>query len=158
MRNILPALALPALAIFAMAAVPAPAVAAGWTLEPGKNAAALVFGTPVTDRDAFRFDCSGDKMSLSTWAGNPPRGVSTGSFPTQLSVFLGTTERVFAATGQVTGPGGASRVDARIVDPAGFLSALDRVPRLTTVIYAGRRMAPAPGAALTGDFRKACGF
>lgn len=148
---------LPSLILLAVAAVPVQARAAGWTLEPGKNAA-LTFGTPVTDRDAFRLDCSGGKMSISTWAGSPPRGVSAGSFPTRLSVFLGRTELAFAATGRVTGPGGASRVDARIVDPAGFLNALDRVSRLTTVIFAGRRMAPAPGPALTADLRKACGF
>ncbi|KAB7648433.1 hypothetical protein [Polymorphobacter fuscus] len=138
--------------------MPASAVAAGWTLEPGANAAALVFGTPGGDRDAFRFDCSGGMLSLSTWAGSPPRGVSSGTFPTELSVFLGRTEQAFAATGRVTGPGGTSRIDARIVDPAAFLTALDRVPRLTTVIFAGRRMAPVPGAARTADFRKACGF
>jgi hypothetical protein len=149
------ALALVAVAAFAL---PGAAHAAGWTLEPGNKAAALVFGTPVTDRDAFRLDCSGGMMSISTWAGSPPRGVTEGSFPTRLSVFFGNRELVFSATGRVTGPGGASRVDARIVDPAAFLSSLDQVSRLTTVIYAGRRMAATPTAEQTAGFRKACGL
>ena len=97
-------------------------------------------------------------MSISTWAGSPPRGVTEGSFPTRLSVFFGNRELAFAATGRVTGPGGTSRIDARIVDPAAFLNSLDQVQRLTTVIFAGRRMAPTPAASQTADFRKACGF
>lgn len=140
------------------AATPVAANAAGWRLEPGKNSAALVFGTPVTDRDAFRLDCSNGMMSISTWTGAPPRGVTETSFPTSISVFFGNRELVFAASGSVTGPGGASRIDARIVDPAAFLTSLGQVNRLTTVIYAGRRMAPAPAASQTADFRKACGF
>jgi hypothetical protein len=148
----------PVLALAIAAALPGAAHAAGWTLQPGENAAGLAFGTPVTDRDAFRLDCSGGMMSISTWAGSPPRGVSEGSFPTRLSVFFGNRELVFAATGRVTGPGGASRVDARIVDPAAFLTSLDQVNRLTTVIYAGRRMAATPTAEQTAGFRKACGF
>jgi hypothetical protein len=138
--------------------MPVAAHATGWNLEPGTNTAALVFGTPVTDRDAFRLDCSNGALRLSTWTGAPPRGVSTGSFPTQLSVFFGRRELVFAATGSVTGPGGASRIDAGIADPAGFLASLGQVDRLTTVIFAGRRMAPAPAASQTAEFRKACGF
>jgi hypothetical protein len=146
------------LLLLATAAAPAAAQPAGWSFEPGRNTAALVFGTPVTDRDAFRLDCSNNMLSLSTWAGSPPRGVSEGSFPTQISVFFGNRELVFTATGRVTGPGTATRIDARIPDPAAFLASLSQVPRLTTVIHAGRRMAPAPGATQTADFRKACGF
>jgi hypothetical protein len=146
------------LALAIAAALPGAAHAAGWTLQPGENAAGLAFGTPMTDRDAFRLDCSGGMMSISTWAGSPPRGVTEGSFPTRLSVFFGNRELVFAATGRVTGPGGASRVDARIVDPAAFLTSLGQVNRLTTVIYAGRRMAATPTAEQTAGFRKACGF
>jgi hypothetical protein len=149
---------LPCLALFAAVVLAVPALAAGWTLEPGKDAAALVFGTPVVDRDAFRLDCSGGILSLSTWASRPPRGISEGAFPTQLSVFFGRTELAFAATGRVTGPGGTSRIDARIVDPASFLNRLDGVSRLTTVIFAGRRMAPIPAASQTAEFRKSCGF
>lgn len=146
------------LAVVASAAAPVAANAAGWTFQPGANAAALVFGTPVTDRDAFRLDCSTGKMSISTWAGSPPRGVTEGSFPTRLSVFFGNRELVFNATGRVTGPGSASRIDALIVDPAAFLTSLAQVNRLTTVIYAGRRMAATPTAAQIADFRKACRF
>jgi hypothetical protein len=147
-----------ALALLVVAAVPVAAQASGWTLQPGKNTAGLAFGTPVTDRDAFRLDCSGGMMSISTWAGSPPRGVTEGSFPTRLSVFFGNRELVFSATGRVTGPGSASRIDARIVDPGAFLTSLDQVSRLTTVIYAGRRMAASPTAEQTAGFRKACGF
>jgi hypothetical protein len=146
------------LALIAAAAAPAAAQAAGWNFEPKPNAAALVFGTPATDRDAFRLDCSGGLMSISTWAGAPPRGVSEGTFPTRIRVFFGNRELAFDATGRVTGPGGTSRVDARIVDPGAFLTSLGEVRRLTTVIFAGRRMAPAPAAAQVADFRKACGF
>jgi hypothetical protein len=146
------------LAVFAAAAMPVATHAAGWAFEPGKDTAALVFGTPVSDRDAFRLDCSSGMMSISTWAGSPPRGVTEGSFPTRLSVMFGNRELVFAATGRVTGPGGASRIDARIVDPAAFLTSLDGVSRLTTVIYAGRRMAATPSVEQTAGFRKACSF
>jgi hypothetical protein len=148
-----------ALILLATAATPvAAAAAAAWTIEPGTGTSALVFGVPVTDRDAFRLDCSGGQMTLSTWTGSPPRGVSQGSFPTQISVFFGRRELIFAATGSVTGPGGATRIDARIPDPRAFLTSLDQVSRLTTVIYAGRRMAPTPAAPQTADFRTACGF
>lgn len=148
-----------ALALFAAAAVPAAAQAPGWTLGAGDNrTAALVIGTPGTDRDAFRLDCSDGLMSLSTWAGGPPRNISEGSFPTQISVFFGKRELIFAATGRVTGPGGVTRIDARIPEPGAFLASLDGVSRLTTVIYAGRRMAVTPTAMQTADFRKACGF
>lgn len=132
--------------------------AAGWTHRVGERSSALIFGTSITDRDAFRLECRDGGMTLSTWAGSPPRGVTEGSFPTRLSVFFGNRELAFAATGSVTGPNGASRVDARIVDPAAFLTSLDQVSRLTTVIYAGRRMAAAPTAEQTAGFRKACGF
>lgn len=149
----------PALILLAAAASPVAAQTVGWTLEPGGNAAAaLVFGVPATDRDAFRLDCSGGMMTISTWANSPPRGRTEGSFPTELSVFFGRRELVFAATGQVTGPGGTTRIDARIADPGAFLTSLDQVSRLTTVIYAGRRMAVTPAATQTADFRKACGF
>jgi hypothetical protein len=139
----------PALILIAAAAVPVAAEAAGWTLEPGTNAAALVFGVPATDRDAFRLDCSAGMMTLSTWANGPPRGRTEGSFPTEISVFFGRRELVFAATGRVTGPATTTRIDARIAD---------QVSRLTTVIYAGRRMAVTPAADQTAAFRKACGF
>ena len=138
--------------------VPAPASATGWTLEPGQNSTALVFGTPAVDRDAFRIDCGSGMLTLSTWARSPPRGVAEGTFPTTLSVFFGNRERVYTASGRVTGPGTTTRVDARIADPAAFLTSLDGVQRLTTVIFAGRRMAPIPAAAQTADLRKACGL
>jgi hypothetical protein len=155
MRMFLPA---PALFAALFVAMPVAAEAAGWTSEPGRGTGALVFGTPVTDRDAFRLDCSGGKMSISTWANSTPRGVSEGNFPTNLSVFFGNRELVFAATGRVTGPGRTSRIDARIADPGAFLTSLGQVQRLTTVIFAGRRMAPVPSAAQTAEFRRACGF
>jgi len=154
MRNLSIALVFLAAAPAALAAQPA-----GWTFATGdRQVAALVLGTPGTDRDAFRLDCSAGLMSLSTWANSPPRNVREGSFPTQISVFFGSRELVFAATGRVTGPGGLTRVDARIADPGRFLTSLDGVSRLTTVIYAGRRMAVTPTAAQTADFHKACGF
>lgn len=152
----------PALALFAALALPAAASAAapGWTLEPGEKAvAALVIGTPGTDRDAFRLDCSAGMMTISTWAPSPPRNVTEGSFPTQISVFFGRREFIFTGTGRVTGgAGGTTRIDARIAEPATFLTSLDGVSRLTTVIYAGRRMAVTPTPTQTADFRKACGF
>jgi hypothetical protein len=147
-----------AFALFTVAAMPAAAQPAGWRFEPGRGTAALVFGTPVTDRDAFRLDCTDGKMSISTWAASAPRGVSEGSFPTSLSVFFGNRELAFTATGRVTGPDRTSRIDARIPEPGAFLTSLGQVQRLTTVIFAGRRMAPVPGAAQTAEFRKACGF
>jgi hypothetical protein len=152
----------PAFALLVAAATPAAAQSTGWTFEPAKAGAGLVFGTPLTDRDAFRLDCSGGKMSISTWANSTPRGITTGNFPTTLSVFFGNRELVFTATGRATanasGSGRTSRIDALIADPAAFLTSLDTVPRLTTVIFAGRRMAPVPAAAQTAEFRKACGF
>jgi hypothetical protein len=147
-----------ALALIAALAVPTAASAAGWTLQPANAGAVLVFGTPVTDRDAFRLECRNGGLTLSTWTGSPPRGVTKGTFPTRLSVFFGNRELVFDATGSVTGPNGASRIDARIVDPAAFLASLDQVSRLTTVIFSGRRMAATPSAAQTAEFRKACKF
>jgi hypothetical protein len=155
----------PAIALLAALALPAAASAAaapGWTFGAGAGEAALVFGTPGTDRDAFRLDCSGGKMTISTWAPSPPRNVTQGSFPTQISVFFGKRELIFAATGSVAasgdGAGRLTRVDARIPEPGAFLTSLDGVSRLTTVIYAGRRMAVTPSAAQTAEFRKACGF
>lgn len=147
-----------AVACFTAAAVPVAAQAADWRFEPGLATAALVFGTPVTDRDAFRLDCTDGKMSISTWAASAPRGVREGSFPTSISVFFGNRELVYAATGRVTAPDRTSRIDASIPDPGAFLTLLGQVQRLTTVIFAGRRMAPVPGEAHTTDFRKACGF
>lgn len=149
---------LPAFAFLSLTALSAPADASPWSFEATPNASALVFGIPATDRDAFRFDCSGGKMTISTWAGSPPRGLTEGTFPTRLSVFFGRTELVFTATGRVTGPGGATRIDARITDPAGFLNSLGKISRLTTVIFAGRRMAATPSPNQTAEFRKACGF
>lgn len=148
-----------ALVVLAVAAAPAAAQSPGWTLGAGENkTAALVFGTPGTDRDAFRLDCSAGMMSLSTWAGGPPRNIAEGSFPTQISVMFGKRELIFAATGQVAGPGGLTRIDARIPEPGAFLTSLDGVSRLTTIIYAGRRMAVTPTPAQTAEFRKSCGF
>jgi hypothetical protein len=147
-----------AFACIAAVAAPLAAQTSGWTHRIGEKSSALVFGTPVTDRDAFRLECRDGGITLSTWTRSPPRGVTEGAFPTRLSVFFGNRELAFAATGSVTGPDGASRIDARIVDPAAFLTSLDQVSRLTTVIFSGRRMAVTPTAAQTADFRKACGF
>jgi hypothetical protein len=147
-----------AITLFAIAAMPVAAQSAGWRFEQGRGAAALVFGTPVTDRDAFRLDCTDGNMSISTWAASTPRGVTDGSFPTTFSVFFGNRELVFTATGRVTGPDRNTRIDARIPEPGAFLASLGQVQRLTTVIFAGRRMAPVPAAVQAADFRKACGF
>jgi hypothetical protein len=146
----------PALTLFA--ALAAPAAAAEWTLGADNGKAALVFGTPGTDRDAFQLFCSDGGLTLSTWAGRPPRDMTPGTFPTQLSVFFGGRQLFYDATGSFADPAGPTRIDARIPDPKGFLASLDGVSRLTTVIYAGRRMAVTPTAAQTADFRKACGF
>jgi hypothetical protein len=149
---------LPALALFAALTLPTAAKAADWTLETGTGTATLGYGTPITDRNAFRLDCAGGKLVLSTWAASPPRGITEGNFATSLSVFFGNRELVFDANGRVTGPDGGTRVDAKIPDPKAFVASLDTVRRLTTVIFAGRRMAIAPKPSQTAAFRKACDF
>jgi hypothetical protein len=160
MRTTLSAFAFLAAALSASLALPAAAEAAGWALETGTapGTATLGYGTPITDRDAFRLDCAGGKLVLSTWAASPPRGITEGNFATRLSVFFGNRELVFDANGRVTGPGGGTRIDAKIPDPRAFVASLDTVRRLTTVIFAGRRMTVAPKPSLTAAFRKACDF
>lgn len=148
-----------ALTLLALAASPVAAAAPGWMLGTADSGgSALVFGTPGQDRDAFQLYCNAGRLTLTTWTGGPPRGVSDPAFPTRLSVFFGSREILYPASGQVTGPGTLTRIDAPIPDPGPFLTSLDGVSRLTTVIYAGRRMAVTPGPALTSEFRKACGF
>ena len=155
MRNYLPAVAVLAL-IAATAAVPASALATPWSLKAATNATTLVFGAPGVDRDAFRLNCRGGTMTISTWATSPPRGVTEAVFPTRLSVFFERTELVFTATGRVAGPGNTTRIDAQIIDPTGFLASLGQVNRLTTIIFAGRRMATVPLPEQTAAFGKAC--
>jgi hypothetical protein len=148
-----------ALTLLALSASPAAAAAPGWMLGTADSGgSALVFGTPGQDRDAFQLYCNAGKLTLTTWTGGPPRGVSDPAFPTTLNVFFGRREILYPASGQVTGPGNLTRIDAPIPDAAAFLTSLDGVSRLTTVIYAGRRMAVTPTPAQTADFRKACGF
>jgi hypothetical protein len=148
-----------ALALFALSALPAAAAAPAWVLGSSEGGgSALVFGTPGQDRDAFQLYCTGGKLTLTTWTGGPPRNVTDKSFPTTLNVFFGRREILYPAIGQVTGPGTLTRIDAPIPDAGPFLTSLDGVSRLTTVIYAGRRMAVTPTPAQTAEFRKACGF
>lgn len=148
-----------AAALVLMLAAPAAAASPAWVLgSADSGGSALVFGTPGEDRDAFQLYCSNGALTLTTWTGGPPRNVTDKSFPTSLSVFFGRREILYPAAGSVTGPGTLTRIDAPIPDPGPFLTSLDGVSRLTTVIYAGRRMAVTPTPAQTVEFRKACGF
>lgn len=126
----------------------------GWTLDVQPTAAALVHGQPQTP-NAFRIDCSGGRMSLSTWTSRLPRNVTEGEFPSSLSVFQGRTELVLGGTGRVL-PTGGTRVDARVADQPAFTSGIGRNSRFVVVTFAGRATAPAPTAAQLADFGKAC--
>jgi hypothetical protein len=151
MTRTLPALALAS----ALALLAAPAAAqSGWTVNTGDSATAIVFGKPETP-NAFRLDCSSGKMSLSTWTSRRPRNVTEGEFPTRLSVFQGKTEIVLGGTGRVL-PAGGTRIDALVANRESFLLGMGRNSRLVVVSFAGRATAPAPDAALLGEFTKAC--
>ena len=143
-----------ALPLFLLATGSAHAQAGGWTLDVQPATAALVRGAPET-ANAFRIDCGGGKMSLSTWTSRRPRNVSEGEFPSSLSVFQGRTELVLGGTGRVL-PAGGTRVDALVADQAGFLNGIGRNSRFVVVTFAGRATAAAPTAQQLADFGKAC--
>lgn len=144
-----------ALAFAAALPLAAPAAAqAGWTVETTPAAAALVFGEPRT-ANAFRMDCSGGKMSLSTWTRRLPRNITEGEFPSRLSVFQGNRELVLGGTGRVL-PEGGTRVDALVADREAFLRGVGQNRLLTVVTFAGRAKAPAPTAEQLEAFGKAC--
>jgi hypothetical protein len=144
-----------ALAALAALSLAAPAAAdAAWTLDVQPTTAALVFGEPRT-ANAFRMDCSGGKMSLSTWTSRLPRNISEGEFPSRLSVFQGNRELVLGGTGRVL-PEGGTRVDALVADRDAFLTGVGQNRLLTVVTFAGRAKAPAPAAEQLDSFRKAC--
>lgn len=130
------------------------AAQAGWAFEQAPSSAALTFGKPATP-NAFRMDCSGNKMSLSTWTLRLPRNITEGEFPSRLSVFQGRTELVLGGTGRVL-PEGGTRVDALVADRDAFLRGVGQNPLLTVVTFAGRAKAPAPTAAQLETFQKAC--
>lgn len=133
----------------------APAAAqTGWTVQTTPTTAAMVFGMPEA-ATAFRLDCSGGKMSLSTWTSRLPRNVTEGEFPTRMSVFQGNREIVLGGNGRVLASGGA-RLDALVADRSAFLSGMGRNSRLVVVTFAGRNTAPAPDAETLTAFTEAC--
>lgn len=150
-RSTLAALALPALLLLA---TPPAAAQAGWAIEQTNASAGFVFGKPQTP-NAFRLDCSGGKMSLSTWTSRLPRNVTEGEFPSRLSVFQGNRELVLGGTGRVL-PDGGTRVDALVADREAFLTGMGQNRFLTVVTFAGRAKAPAPTAEQIEAFRTAC--
>jgi hypothetical protein len=133
----------------------APAAAqTGWTVETSPTTAAMVIGKPET-ANAFRLDCSGGKMSLSTWTSRLPRNITEGEFPTRLSVFQGNREIVLGGTGRVL-PAGGTRLDALVADRQSFLQGMGRNSRLVVVTFAGRNTVAAPEAETLGAFTEAC--
>jgi hypothetical protein len=148
MKSLLPILA-PALLLAAPAAAQT-----GWTVQTTPTTAAILFGKPETS-PAFRLDCSGGKMSLSTWTSRLPRNVTEGEFPTRLSVFQGNREIVLGGTGRVLANGG-TRLDALVENRQSFLQGMGRNSRLVVVTFAGRNTAPAPEADALKAFTEAC--
>jgi hypothetical protein len=133
----------------------APAAAqTGWTVNSTPTTAAMVIGKPET-ANAFRLDCSGGKMSLSTWTSRLPRNVTEGEFPTRLSVFQGNREIVLGGNGRVL-PSGGTRLDALVANRQSFLEGMGRNSRLVVVTFAGRNTAPAPEAETLKAFSEAC--
>jgi len=143
-------LAAPALLLIAV-----PVIAqTGWTVQTAPATTAMVLGKPET-ADAFRLDCSGGKMSLSTWTSRLPRNVTEGEFPTRMSVFQGNREIVLGGTGRVLANGG-TRLDALVANRESFLQGMGRNNRFVVVTFAGRSTAPAPEAATLSEFTEAC--
>jgi hypothetical protein len=146
-------------AVFAapvLALASAAAAQQGWQIETGgTTAAAMMFGKADT-AGAFRLDCSGGRMRLSTWTSRLPRNVTEGEFPTRLSVFQGKREIVLGGTGSVR-PAGGARLDALVADRAAFLTGMGRNRRFVVVTFAGRSTAPAPDATTLAAFSEACG-
>ncbi len=136
-----------------LCAVPS-AAAAGWQIEAADTTTALVIGKPET-ANAFRLDCAGGQMSLSTWTSRPPRNITEGAFSTWLSVFQGKREILLDGTGRVL-PAGGTRIDAQVGNRQSFLQRMGRNSRLVVITFAGRATAPAPEAALLGPFTEAC--
>ncbi len=147
--------ALARLSLLALALASAPAAAqTGWTVDTRETTTAMVFGKPET-ANAFRFDCSAGKMSISTWTSRLPRNITEGEFPTRLSVFQGNTEIVLGGTGRVL-PAGGTRIDALVGNRESLLQGMGRNSRLVVVSFAGRATAPAPDAMLLTEFTEAC--
>lgn len=133
----------------------APAAAqTSWTVQTTPTTAAMVIGKPET-ANAFRLDCSGGKMSLSTWTSRLPRNVTEGEFPTRLSVFQGNREIVLGGNGRVL-PSGGTRLDALVANRQSFLEGMGRNSRLVVVTFAGRNTAAAPEAETLKAFTEAC--
>lgn len=126
----------------------------GWTVQTTPTTAGMVFGKPETPA-AFRLDCSGGKMSLSTWTSRLPRNVTEGEFGTRMSVFQGNREISLGGTGRVLAGGGA-RLDALVANRQSFLEGMGRNSRLVVVTFAGRNTAPAPDAETLKAFSEAC--
>jgi hypothetical protein len=145
---------IPLIALLAVPVAAPVAAQTGWTVDTRETTTAMVFGKPETP-NAFRLDCSGGKMSLSTWTSRLPRNVTEGEFPTRLSVFQGNREIVLGGTGRVL-PAGGTRVDALVANRQSLLEGMGRNSRLVVVSFAGRATAPAPEAALLGQFTEAC--
>lgn len=142
-------------ALFALLLIAAPAAAqSGWTTDIAPATAALQFG-PADTANSVRLDCSGGKMSLSTWTSRLPRNVTEGEFPTRLSVFQGNREIVMGGTGRVLAAGG-TRLDALVAARDSFLAGIGRNSRFVVVTFAGRTTAPAPDAATLAAFSEAC--
>lgn len=135
--------------------IAAPAAAqTGWTVQTTPTTAAMVFGKPET-ANAFRLDCSGGKMSLSTWTSRLPRNITDGEFGTRLSVFQGNREISLGGNGRVL-PAGGTRLDALVANRQSFLEGMGRNSRLVVVTFAGRTTAPAPDAETLKAFSEAC--
>ena len=132
----------------------AAAAQSGWTVQTTPTTAAMVFGKPET-ANAFRLDCSGGKMSLSTWTSRLPRNITEGEFGTRLSVFQGNREISLGGNGRVL-PAGGTRLDALVANRQSFLEGMGRNSRLVVVTFAGRNTAPAPDAETLKAFSEAC--
>jgi hypothetical protein len=146
-----------AILVAAPAAMLLAAPAAGqtsWTVQTTPTTTAMVFGKPE-EATAFRLDCSGGKMSLSTWTSRLPRNVTEGEFPTRMSVFQGNREISLGGNGRVLA-GGGTRLDALVANRQSFLEGMGRNSRLVVVTFAGRNTAPAPDAETLKAFSEAC--
>lgn len=142
------------LLLLVMGRTAAAATGTDWRIDTNGPAASLVFGEAETAR-AFRFDCNGGTMRLSTWTSRLPRNITEGEFPARLSVFQGKREIVLGGKGRVL-PAGGTHIEARVGNRQSFLERMGQNSRLVVVTFAGRSTAPAPDAELLGQFTEAC--